>query len=96
MHAPKGLSGITDCLCKKHTLFGPQFELLRRGFLVAVVEPGRQPLRRGEQINVACDEARIRVVIRLLNFRVSDPTVRLPWSRIISREVNDEENIHRR
>ena len=78
------LSGIAYRLCKKHTLFGSQFELLRRGILVAVVEPGRQPLRSGEQINVSCDEPRVGVIIRLLNLRVPDPTVRLPRPRVIS------------
>ena len=89
------LSGIAHRLSKKHTLFGSQFELLRRGFLVSVVEPGRQPLRSGKQIDVACDEARVGVVIGLLNLRVPDPAVGLAGPGVISGEINDIEDVKR-
>ena len=85
MRDESSLSGIAHRLSKKHTLFGSQFELLRRGLLVAVVEPGRQPLRSGKQIDVACDETRVGVVIGLLNLRVPDPAVGLRRARVISR-----------
>ena len=77
MHSPQPLSRISNCLRKKHALFASQFEILRRCLLVAVVEPRRQPLRSGEQINVACYETRIGVIVRLLNLGVPDLAVRL-------------------
>ena len=34
------------------------------------MEPGSEPLRSGEQIDIACDKTRINMVIGLLSFRV--------------------------
>ena len=95
MRGREHLSGIAHRLCKKHTLFGSQCELLRRGILVAVVEPGRQPLRRGEQIDVARNEPRVGVVLGHLNLRVPDPAVGLAGPRVIAGEINDIEEIDR-
>ena len=59
-------------LSEKHSLFGPQLELLGCVLLVAIVEPGRQTLRGGEQINVRSGETRGDKIVGFLDLRIRD------------------------
>ena len=94
MHPPQPLCRISNGLRKKHALLASQFKILRRCLLVAVVEPRCQPLRGGEQINVACDETRIGVIVRLLNLGVPDLAVRLARPSVVASEVSHVKNVH--
>lgn len=69
---------VANRLGEQDSLFGPQFELLGRVLPIAIVEPGRQTLRGGEQKDVLCDETRSHIIIRLLNLGIRNAVVRLP------------------
>jgi len=59
-----------------------------------IMQPGRQPLRGGEQIHVRRDKTCIGVKIGLLNLRVADISVGLPRPRIVPGEVDDVKDVH--
>src|ERR1700674_2648366 len=63
---------------------------------MTVMEPGRQPLGRGEQIHIACYQAGIDVVVRLLNFRVVQPRVPKPSRVGESDNVGDGDQLNGR
>jgi len=61
--------GITDRLSEQRPLFGSQIKRFREARPVAIVEPCRQPVGRGENMHIPRYETRIDKVIRFLNFR---------------------------
>ena len=83
-------------MTEEDALVGAQLQLPGEPGSIAVVKPGRKPLRGDEQIDVAGDEPRVDVVVGPLHRGVLQP--RLLEARCVGEPVDvyDVEQLHRR